>query len=85
MWYVPGWAVGVGVIILAVSLGKMLRQLPMLGERASRGGALDPQLTELREALDAVQKRLGDLEERLDFAERLLARPRAGEPSAPPS
>jgi len=27
MWYIPSWALGVGVIILAVSLGRALRRL----------------------------------------------------------
>lgn len=50
-----------------------------LGRRLQgRGGAPDPELlnevVELRHQLEAVQERLGDAEERLDFSERLLAR-----------
>jgi len=36
------------------------------------------------DALEDVQRRLGDVEERLDFAERMLAKQRDGERIAPP-
>jgi len=73
MWYVPGWAVGVAVIIIA---GSLARALPRMFRGADdrptlRSGGAD--VAELRDALDGVTKRLGELEERLDFAERLLA------------
>jgi hypothetical protein len=38
----------------------------------------------VREAHDEVQRRLGEVEERLDFAERLLAKPRDAERGVPP-
>ena len=75
---VPGWAIGVGVIILATSLGRVLR---VLGPRRS---APDAEIAGVREALDDMQRRLGEVEERLDFAERMLAKPRDAERGAPP-
>jgi hypothetical protein len=38
----------------------------------------------LATALEALERRLGEVEERLDFAERLLARDRPAERLAPP-
>ncbi len=85
MWYVPGWALGVGIIILAASLGKALR--PLLrphADRISGRGLPESEIPHFREVLDDVQRRLGELEERLDFTERLLAKQRDGERLAPP-
>lgn len=50
-----------------------------LGRRLQgRSGAADPEVLnevmDLRHQLEAVQERLADAEERLDFSERLLAR-----------
>ena len=45
---------------------------------AARGEAGDPELTHLRsrvDALEGVAERVQELEERLDFAERLLTQP----------
>jgi len=101
---VPGWAIGVGVIILAGSLGGALKRLIVGGggePRLPRGKAsrrelghlvehLEGKLSEVDELrsrlgeLDDVQRRLGELEERVDFAERLLARPRDAERLVPP-
>ncbi len=66
---IPAWAIGVGFIILAGSLG--------LGEVEE----LRSRLAELED----VQRRLGELEERMDFAERLLTKQREGERLAPPN
>ena len=85
MWGVPSWALGVVFIILAASLAKSLaRMLRLPADRIGGGGASEAELSRQREALDEVQKRLGELEERVDFAERLLAKQREGERLAPP-
>lgn len=42
------------------------------------------EVTGLREELDGVRHELSELAERLDFAERLLAKQRAAERLAPP-
>lgn len=99
---VPGWAIGVGVIILAGSLGGALKRLLIGSEpRLPRGKAsrrelghlvedMESKLSEVDELrtrlseLEDVQRRLGELEERVDFAERLLAKPRDAERLVPP-
>ncbi len=52
------------------------------------GGDLHTELAEHKEALDqeleAVRREVAELAERLDFAERLLARQREGERLVPP-
>ena len=74
---VPSWAIGVGIIILATSLGRTLRVLgPARADRAAARSGPEADMSGVREALDDVQRRLGEVEERLDFAERLLAKPR---------
>jgi tetrahydromethanopterin S-methyltransferase subunit G len=85
-----GWAIGVGIIIIALSLSKAVPALvravadriaarnatPLAGAIASPA----PQ------ALDDLQRRVAELEERVDFAERLLAKQReAGRLAKPPS
>ncbi len=44
----------------------------------------DPAIGELREELDGVRRDVGDLAERVDFAERMLAKQRDAERIAPP-
>lgn len=83
MGVIPGWAIGVAVIIFASALAKILlakvrATSPTL---PSAGGETD----ELRQALEAMEHRVEELEERVDFAERLLAKQREGERLAPPS
>src|SRR5256885_10859808 len=61
-----GWAIGVGIIILAVSLGRTLRALGhAFGHRGARRQpprqAADP---ELRAAVDEIRQRLPELAER---------------------
>ncbi|HYK82664.1 MAG TPA: hypothetical protein VEU55_05920 [Gemmatimonadales bacterium] len=82
-----GWAIGVGIIILAVSLGRTLRVFGRVLAERSTGAktAGDPGATELRTDVEELRQRLTDLEERGDFTERLLAKRREGERLAPPS
>jgi hypothetical protein len=84
-WGIPGWALGVAVIILASSLGRAV--IPAMRGRFSRfdrPGLPDADTTRLSEAVDDLQKRLGEIEERLDFAERMLAQQRDSERLGPP-
>lgn len=102
MFAIPEWALGVGFIVLAISLGKVLlgrfgpadrlrgrktsrRDLTQAVEDLQRklGGSEEVQ-TRLDE-LEDVQRRLADVEERLDFAERMLAKQRDAERIAPKS
>jgi hypothetical protein len=86
---IPEWAIGVGVIIIAVQLGKVVSA--MLGRGGGGGGGWhrvlnapsDRDAGELREALDAMQQRVTELEERVDFAERLLAKQREADRKLP--
>ncbi len=59
--------------LLAVLFGLGAQRL---AARSGTGATPDKEIDESRQALDAMQNRLGELEERLDFAERLLAKHR---------
>ncbi len=93
LWGIPAWAIGVGVIILASSIGKAIMAMGGVPPKRHKGdgagaggagGATDAELNRQAEALEDAQRRLGELEERMDFAERLLAKQRDGERLAPP-
>ena len=87
MWGIPSWAIGVAVIMLAISLGPGLTAMiggGMVVKRGKGDGATDAELARQAEALEEAQRRLAELEERMDFAERLLAKQRDGERLAPP-
>ena len=74
MFVIPSWALGVAIIIIAAQVSKAI-----FGGR-SRRGLLSPdnegEIAELRQHLDAMQTRMTELEERVDFTERLLAKQR---------
>jgi len=82
MGFIPEWAIGVGVIIFAVALA----QIVVVKLRASVRTlpASDNEIGELRQAFDAMQNRLGELEERLDFTERILTKQREADRLEPP-
>ena len=102
MFGIPGWAIGVAVIILAGSVGRALMRLVLPGgeqlpaRKASRRDltqALEDVQRRLSEVEDAqrrlgagedVEARLSEVEERLDFTERLLAKQRDAERIVPP-
>jgi hypothetical protein len=87
---IPDWALGVGVICIAcfVGIALMVRLLPESLRRAKkrptdegeRLAELDRRVGEL----EAGRHRVAELEERLDFAERLLARQRDAQRVGPP-
>lgn len=82
MGFIPDWALGVGVIIIAITVAKTLSgMLRMMSIRAAARNLTpsDEEISELRQSLDAVQNRLSEVEERLDFTERLLAKQRDAE------
>ena len=80
------WAIGIGIIILAASVGKAFRALSLaLASRVPRAGPLaDRAAADMRAEVDDMRQRLAELEERVDFTERLLAKHRNGERLAPP-
>ena len=90
MFGIPGeifWPTAAfGALIVLVFGG--VAALRMLPSRARRAGHTDqPALDDLAarlDQLDHLQQRVGELEERLDFAERLIARQREGERAALP-
>lgn len=84
MLIIPSWAIGVGFIVIVVATAQVV--VRRLVGRTSRGGQnpAESEVASLTQALDHVQHRLAELEERVDFAERLLAKERAGERIAPP-
>jgi uncharacterized protein YlxW (UPF0749 family) len=73
MFSIPSWAVGVAFIIIAAQIAKVIS-----GRTSRRGGppANDAEIGELRQSLEAMQNRVTELEERVDFAERLLTKQR---------
>ncbi len=84
MFGIPEWAIGVGTLMLGIfgGIGLLIRLLPP-EMRVSRKQRLTQTEHEMLEDLrrrvgevEELQSRLAEVEERLDFAERLLARPR---------
>jgi len=70
VFFIPSWAIGVAVIIIAAQISKAI-----FGGRPRRGPPEnEAALGELRQNLDAMQTRVSELEERVDFTERLLAK-----------
>ena len=82
MEFIPGWAIGGGVIIFAVALAQIL--VVKLRASVRIPPTSGTEIGELRQALDTMQSRVGELEERVDFAERLLAKYREAERLGPP-
>ena len=98
---IPQWALGVGVLLIAISVAKSLSFAiaPGRAEERQRLRGRKPSLRDLSQAIDDirgkigdtgelqgrldemadVQRRLSEVEERLDFAERLLTKQRDAE------
>ncbi len=75
---IPSWALGAAVILIAIQVG---RAISGRSPRFRRGflHQSDPdvaEVAELRQSLEAMQHRVAELEERVDFTERLLAKKR---------
>jgi len=76
-FFIPSWAVGAAVILIAIQIGRAISGRYGGGRGRHRGlPASDDDISELRQNLDAMQHRVAELEERVDFAERLLAKQR---------
>jgi hypothetical protein len=70
--FIPSWAIGVAFILIAIQIPKLF------SGRASRRGPPpnEGEVDELRRNFETMQNRVAELEERVDFAERLLAKQR---------
>jgi len=94
MFGIPEWSIGVGMIILSVAVGRVLvsvltpriarpeRHFPLV-DPIGRGQVLEDVQSRMGE-LDQLTQRVGELEERVDFTERLLAKQREGQRLGPP-
>ena len=77
---IPSWAVGAAVILIAIQVGRAISGKYGRGRGRHRGlPASDDEIGELRQNLETMQNRVAELEERVDFAERLLAKHREGD------
>ena len=81
MFGIPESAFSVGMIILfgAAGIALLVRLLPPDNRRRALSDEQQQMLDDLQARLgelDAMKERIGELEERADFAERLLARQR---------
>ncbi len=85
MWIIPSWAIGIGFLIAVYGAVEVVvrRLTGRVGWGRGKNPA-EPDVSRLTQVLDDVQRRLGELEERMDFAERLLAKDRDSERLAPP-
>ncbi len=88
MFGLPEWAVGVGAVLVLVTVLQVIyvrlmppeyRRRRLKGEALQASDDVQSRLAEL----DEVKQRLGELEERVDFAERLLAKQREAERLGP--
>ena len=75
---IPSWALGAAVILIAIQIG---RAISGRNSRFRRGflqqsDGEGAEVAELRQSVEAMQRRIGELEERVDFTERLLAKQR---------
>src|SRR5207248_8738787 len=82
---IPSWAIGFAFIIVVVTAAQVVvRRLVGPANRGAWQNPTEPDVARLTTALDDVQRRLGELEERMDFAERRLAKERVAERLGPP-
>ena len=71
---IPSWAVGAAIILIAIQVGRAISGRHRMPRGVLQGS--DTDVDELRQSLEAMQHRVAELEERVDFAERLLAKQR---------
>jgi len=85
VWIIPSWAIGTAFVICVVACAQVVvRRLIGSTDKSARRTLTDPDFARVTQALDDMQRRLGELEERMDFAERLLAKERTAERLSPP-
>ncbi len=85
MWMIPSWAIGTAFVICVVACAQVVvRRLIGSTDKSAGRTLTEPDVARFTQALDEVQRRLGELEERMDFAERLLAKERVADRLSPP-
>src|SRR6266568_3548801 len=71
---IPSWAIGTAFVICVVACAQVVvRRLIGSTDRSAGQNPTEPDVARLTQALDEVQRRLGELEERMDFDERHAA------------
>jgi hypothetical protein len=96
MFGIPSWAIGIITIMAGIGLVQVLvgvtskaLGIPLWGGRSRGrtviGMALPGESGEHAASVDDLQRRVAELEERLDFAERLLAQQRGAAQINPPN
>ena len=78
------WGIAVGILVIAGSVGKALAALLRAHAARINSGLPDKEDPQLGQTLEDLQRRLGEIEERMDFTERLLSQQRGGEKLGPP-
>ena len=79
MWIIPSWAIGTAFVICVVACAQVVvRRLIGSTDKSAGRTLTEPDVARFTQALDDVRRRLGEIEERMDFAERLLAKGRVG-------
>ena len=69
---IPSWAIGTAFVIVVIAAANVVaRRLMRTADKSAGPTSTEPDVARLTQALDDVQRRLGELEERMDFAERL--------------
>ena len=85
MWIIPSWAIGTAFVIVVIAAANVVaRRLIGSADKSAGQNLTEPDVARLTQALDDMQRRLGELEERMDFAERLLSKERVAERLSPP-
>jgi len=79
VWMIPSWAIGTAFVVCVVACAQVVvRRLIGSTDKSAGRTLTEPDVARFTQALEDVQRKLGELEERVDFAERLLAKGRVG-------
>lgn len=84
MWIIPSWAIGVAFLIVVTGTVQTVARRLTGRVGGGQGKDVSEPLSRVEQVLADVQRRLLELEERMEFAERLLARERDEARLAPP-
>ena len=84
MWIIPSWAIGVAFLVVVTGTVQTVARRLAGRVGGSESKDVSEELSRVVQALEDLRGRLGELEERVDFAERLLAKERDEGRLAPP-